>query len=89
MFQTASVCPGIGLTRHLCGKLICGIVTALVTYKVSEYPAFAPVFSPTGNADTAARIPFIGELAAAAFVLFIIFLFYRRKRGCKKRENRL
>ena len=89
MFQTSSVCPGISLTPHLCGKVICGVITAFVTYIVSEYPSFAPVFSSSETVDTASRIPFFSELAAVVFVLFMIFIFDCRKRGCKKRGNRL
>lgn len=86
MFQTASVCDDTPLSAHICGKLICGAVTAAVTYAVSEYPAFAPVFS---SADTQTvrynASAFALSVPAVLLAVFLIYLFY--KNTCKNERG--
>lgn len=88
MFQTASVCEGIPLASHLCGKLVCGAVTAAVTYIVSDHPAFAPVFSSADIGTVPSHISVFAYAAPTVMLItFLIFLFY--KKSCKNARNGL
>ncbi len=87
MFQTASVCDGIPLLPHVCGKLATGAVTAIVSYFVSRLPSFQSVFYSPDELQTPAAFPFAFGLLSAAAVLSAVFIFY--KRGCKNGRHGL
>ena len=81
MFQTASVCDDIPLFPHLCGKLACGLVTAVVTYFIASSPAFAPTFSADAQPvlQTYPVITLIELVSAILLIIFILYVIFRSK----------